>query len=155
MYLYNARHRENLAFQMATSKVSASSLISSSHDDGITDEPGNISIPRDSTRNMYYSSDLESIRPGYRKPVLTGHTERRQKLVFKTNYRIMQVKRIAECSKGSILQYFRPSLGYQLSFRPFLSIFEWLYCIIKIAGVIKHGRSCQILCLKQFLNLIS
>ena len=53
-----------------------------------------------------------------------------QKLVFKTNYRLMQVKSIAECSKGSILQYFRaecskgvirqyfrPSLSYQLSLR--------------------------------------
>ena len=38
-----------------------------------------------------------------------------QKLVFKTDYCLMQVKSIAECSKGSILQYFQPSL----------SIFEW------------------------------
>ena len=30
---------------------------------------------------------------------------------FKTNNRLMQVKSIAECSKGSILQYFRPSLS--------------------------------------------
>ena len=30
----------------------------------------------------------------------------------------MQVKIIAECSKGSILQYFRPSLSYHLSLRP-------------------------------------
>ena len=38
--------------------------------------------------------------------------------VFKTNYRLMQVKR-------SILQYFRPSLGYHLSLRFFVfSIFE-------------------------------
>ena len=29
----------------------------------------------------------------------------------------MQVKSIAECSKGSILQYFRPSLSYHLSLR--------------------------------------
>ena len=28
------------------------------------------------------------------------------KLIFKTDYRLMQVKSIAECSKGSILQYF-------------------------------------------------
>ena len=33
----------------------------------------------------------------------------------------MQVKSIAECSNGSILQYFRPSLSYHLSLR----IFEW------------------------------
>ena len=38
----------------------------------------------------------------------------------------MQVKSIAECSKGSILQYFRPSLTCHLSLRslfcPFLSV---------------------------------
>ena len=38
----------------------------------------------------------------------------------------MQVKSIEECGKGSILQYFRPSLSYHLSFKIFvLSIFEW------------------------------
>ena len=30
----------------------------------------------------------------------------------------MQVKSIAKCSKGSILQYFRSALSYQLSLRP-------------------------------------
>ena len=40
-----------------------------------------------------------------------------QKLVFKTNCRLMRVKGYAECSKGSILQYFRPSLSYYLSLR--------------------------------------
>ena len=40
------------------------------------------------------------------KPVLSGHSKRRLKLVFKTDYRLMQVKSIAECSNGSILQYF-------------------------------------------------
>ena len=29
-----------------------------------------------------------------------------EKLVFKTNCRLMQAKSIEECSKGSILQYF-------------------------------------------------
>ena len=46
----------------------------------------------------------------------------------------MQVKSIAECSKGSILQYFRPLLSYQLSLRPLLCLFwvsvlHWFYCI--------------------------
>ena len=36
---------------------------------------------------------------------------------LKTNYHLMQVKSIAECSKGSILQYFRPSLSSHLSLR--------------------------------------
>ena len=39
------------------------------------------------------------------KPVLNGHSKEDQKLAFKTNYCLMQVKSIAEC----ILQHFRPS----------------------------------------------
>ena len=35
----------------------------------------------------------------------------------------MQVKSIAECSKGSTLQYFRPSFSYQLSLRPWFCLF--------------------------------
>ena len=35
----------------------------------------------------------------------------------------MQVKSIAERSKGSILQYFQPSLGYQLSLRSLFCLF--------------------------------
>ena len=37
-----------------------------------------------------------------------GATQKDQNLVFKTDYRLMQVKSIAECSNGSILQYFWP-----------------------------------------------
>ena len=44
-------------------------------------------------------------------------------MVFKTEYRLIQVKSIAECSKGSILQYFRSSLSYQLSLRPLFCLF--------------------------------
>ena len=40
------------------------------------------------------------------KPVLSDHSQKDQKWVFKTNYRLMQVKYFEECSKGSILQYF-------------------------------------------------
>ena len=35
----------------------------------------------------------------------------------------MQVKGIAECSKGSILQYFGPSLSYHLSLRSLFRLF--------------------------------
>ena len=35
----------------------------------------------------------------------------------------MQVKSIAKCSKGSILQYFRPSLSYHLSIRSLFCLF--------------------------------
>ena len=52
-----------------------------------------------------------------------GHSQKDQKLVFKTNYCLMQVKSIAECSKGSILQYFRPSLSYHLSLRSLFCLF--------------------------------
>ena len=51
------------------------------------------------------------------KPVENGHSQKDHKLVFKTNYRLMQFKSIAECSNGSILQYFRPVLSNHLSFR--------------------------------------
>ena len=45
-----------------------------------------------------------------------------RKSVFNTSYRFLQVKSIAECSKGSIMQYFGPSFSYLLSSRPlFLS----------------------------------
>ena len=46
-----------------------------------------------------------------------------QTLVFHTNYRLMQVKNIAECSNGSILQYFRPSLSKRLSVRSLFCLF--------------------------------
>ena len=36
---------------------------------------------------------------------------------------LMQVLSIAECSKGSILQYFRPSLSYHLSLRSLICLF--------------------------------
>ena len=40
----------------------------------------------------------------------------------------MQVKSIAECSKGSILQYFRPSFQLPFVIKIFvLSIFEWQF----------------------------
>ena len=47
---------------------------------------------------------------------LSGHSKEDQTLVymvFKTDFRLMKVKSIAECSK-SILQYFRPSFSYHL-----------------------------------------
>ena len=34
------------------------------------------------------------------KSVLSGHSNEDRKLVFKTDYRLIQVKSIAECSKG-------------------------------------------------------
>ena len=40
----------------------------------------------------------------YSKHVLSGHSKEDQKLVFKTDYRLLEVKSIAECSNGNILQ---------------------------------------------------
>ena len=57
------------------------------------------------------------------KPVLSDHSKRRSKLVFKTNYCLMQVKSTSECSRGSILQYFWPSLRYSLSLRHLFCLF--------------------------------
>ena len=57
------------------------------------------------------------------KPVLNGHSQKTQNLVFKTNYCLMQVKSIAECSKWSILQYFRPSFRYHWSLRSLFCLF--------------------------------
>ena len=45
------------------------------------------------------------------KPVLSCHSKRIPKMIFKTHYPLMQVKNFAESSKGSILQFFRPSLA--------------------------------------------
>ena len=42
------------------------------------------------------------------KPVLSGHSKGRPKLVFKTDYRLMQVKSIAECSKRAFCNTFDP-----------------------------------------------
>ena len=55
------------------------------------------------------------------KHFLSGHWKKT------TNYHLMQVKSIAEYSKGSILQYFWPSLSYHLLLRSlFFVFFEWL-----------------------------
>ena len=57
----------------------------------------------------------------YSKTFLNNHSQREQKLVYKTN--LMQVKSIAECSKRSNMQYFRPSLSYHLSLRSLFCLF--------------------------------
>ena len=54
------------------------------------------------------------------RPVLSSHSQK------KTNYCLMQVKSIAECSKGGILQSFLPSLSYHLLLRSLFRLFEWL-----------------------------
>ena len=59
----------------------------------------------------------------YSKTCLRRQNEDR-KLIFKTNYRLMQVKSIAKCSKSlEHLRYFRPSFSYHLSFRRLFCLF--------------------------------
>ena len=59
----------------------------------------------------------------YSKTCVKRPPQKDRKLVFKTNYRLMQVKSTAECSMGSILQYFRPSLSYHLLLKPLFCLF--------------------------------
>ena len=54
---------------------------------------------------------------------LTATQNEHQKLVFNTDYRLMQVRSIAECSKGSILQYCRPTLSYHFPLRSLFCLF--------------------------------
>ena len=56
----------------------------------------------------------------YSKTCLKRSLKITPKLFFSTNlgdYRLMQVKSIAECSNWSILQYFRPPLSYHCPLR--------------------------------------
>ena len=53
----------------------------------------------------------------------------------------MQVISIAECSKGSILQYFRPALNYHVALRP-------LFCLLL------SGRLRQVLLYSQGLGQV-
>ena len=72
---------------------------------------------------LYFYKSLKTLRTIYSKTCLKGSLSKRPKLVFKTKYRLMQVESIAECSKGSILQYFRPSLSCHLSLRSLFCLF--------------------------------
>ena len=48
----------------------------------------------------------ERLLMGRKESNQTKNQKDDQKLVFKTNFRLIQVKSVAKCSKGSILQYF-------------------------------------------------
>ena len=65
----------------------------------------------------------------------------------------MQVKRIAECSKGSILQYFRPSLSYQLLLWFDLSFFQRFYC--KTCNVLLSRLVWLLHCLSRIRGFLS
>ena len=63
------------------------------------------------------------LKAEYSKTCVKRPLSKRPKMVFKTDYRLMQVKSIAESSKGSILQHLRPVLSYSLSLRPLCCLF--------------------------------
>ena len=71
----------------------------------------------------------------YRKTYVKQPLSKDRKMIFKTNYRLMQVKSIVECSKRSILQYFRPSLSYHLSLR---SLFCGFFTQILLYGIMVY-----------------
>ena len=86
-------------------------------------------------------TDLTSpSRNGKFKTCVKRSLSKIQKLVSNTNYRLKQVKRFAECSKGSNLQYFRPSLSCHLSLRS-------LFCLFL------SGRLSQVLLYMYSVNL--
>ena len=73
----------------------------------------------------------------YSKTCVKQPLSKRPQLVFKTNYPLMQVKSIAECSKGSILQYFRPSLNYHFVIKFFVKCLFLSGCFTQAVQVDK------------------
>ena len=83
----------------------------------------------------------------YSKFCVKRPLSKRPKTGAQTN-RLMQVKSIAECSKGSILQNFRPSLSYHFSLRSLFCLFlSGLYTQV-LLNLLFHLAS------KQVFNLI-
>ena len=61
-------------------------------------------------------------------------TQKKTKIGFQDQLSLNAVKSIAECSKGSILQYFWPALSYHLSLRS-------LFCLF-LSGRFTQGLLC-------------
>ena len=53
-----------------------------------------------------WDGELCTTKGIYNKPVLSGHSKGSQKIGFKTNFRLMHVKSIAECSKRAFCNTF-------------------------------------------------
>ena len=56
--------------------------------------------------------------------MLNGTSKKYKTKILMTNGSLMKVKSIAECSKGSILQYFLPALRDNWSRKPIFGLFE-------------------------------
>ena len=106
---------------------------------------------KDHQRNNYnFIWKLYHVTPRYTvKPVISGHSKRKPKLVFKNDYCSMQVKSIAECSKGSIVLEHSAILSTFIKL-PFviktfvLSFFEWP---LKTGFTVCNGP-CKVYCIK-------
>ena len=61
----------------------------------------------------------------YSKTCVKRPLTKRQKTCIQDRLSLNAGQKFAECSKGSILQFVRPSLSCYLSLRSFLSIYEW------------------------------
>ena len=59
----------------------------------------------------------------YSKTCVKWPLSKRPKIGFQAQLSLHAVKHLAECSKGSILQYFQPSLSYHLSLRSLFCLF--------------------------------
>ena len=78
-----------------------------------------------SIRGSEPSVNLSKVRITYTSKLNYSRT-------FKTNYCLMQVKSMAECTERNILQYFRPSLSYRLSLRS-------LFCLLVLSRRLRQG----------------
>ena len=95
-----------------------------------------------SSGNLKFYSLLDSIKnlssvcSNYSKTCIKSPLSKRQKNGFQDHLSLNAGHCIAECSKGSFLQYFRPSLSYHLSLRSLFCLFlsghftqVLLYCL--------------------------
>ena len=96
----------------------------------------------------------------YSKTCGKSHIQKDQKLVFNTNYHLMQVESTAECSKGSNLLYFRPALSLHLSLRYLFCLFlsgRFTQCLLYNEAVImvaltSRYRASHGFCYNEMLN---
>ena len=86
------------------------------------------------------------------KPVLSGHSKEDQKLVFKNDYHLIQVKNIAECSKREHSAILSTFIKLPFVFKTFvLSIFEWP---LKTGLTVLYPNLCLMRCVIKGLHSI-
>ena len=78
---------------------------------------------RDNVLSSPVGSDIQCSHLIYSNTCVKRVSQKDRKIGYKNNNRLVHVKSIAECSKGGILQYVRPSLSYHLSQ-------SYLFCLV-------------------------